>query len=60
MDVKKPGNQPYFYAAMMSTIMIIFLFLIHVVIVKYIVNAETIEVSDEYDIKKTGNTYSQL
>ena len=60
MDVKKPGNQPYFYAAIMSTIMIIFLFLIHVAIVKYIVNAETIEVSDEYDINKTGNTYSQL
>lgn len=61
MDVNKPGSQPFYYAAMIAIIMVIFLFIIHVAIVRFIVKPETIEIPSEFAVKKRkGNTYAQI
>lgn len=60
VDTTKTGLQPYYYSVMFGVLIQFMLFLAHVGIFKYLIGSETIEVSEEYSIKKKGNTYSTL
>ena len=61
MDVNKPGSQPFFYAAMIAIIMVVILLMIHLVIVKFVVKPETIEIPSEFAVnKRKGNTYAEI
>ena len=61
LDIHKPGNQVYYYAAMMAILCVIILFIIHVAVVKYIIKTETIEIPSEFDVtQRQGNSYSTI
>ena len=60
MDANNPGSLPYFYAAIMAIMMIILLFIVHSLLVKWVIKPETIVVGKEFDVHKKNNTYSTL
>ena len=60
MEIKKTGSKPFLYGAAVSYIMIIILFLIHVAVIRFIVDPKTIQLDVNYPGKKTGRTYSGI
>ena len=60
VDINSNGRKVYFYASMVSLIMIVFILLVHVAVVRLIIKPETIQVSDKFPGKKNNNTYADL
>lgn len=60
MEIKKTGAKPFMYGAAVSYIMIVVLFLIHVGIVRFVIDPKTIEVNPDFPGKRKGRTYAEL
>ena len=61
VDVTESKYKPYFYGLMCGYIMLLILFLIHVAIVRLVIDPKTIVISDSFSVeKKTGETYNNI
>jgi len=61
VNVTESNYKPYFNSVSLAIIMIITLFIIHVSIVRLIIDPETIMISDKFKVnKKTGESYNNI
>ena len=61
VDVTESKYKPYCYGLMCGYIMLLILFLIHVAVVRLVIDPKTIVISDSFSVeKKTGETYNNI
>ena len=61
IDVNESKYKPYFYGLMCGFITLLILFLIHVAIVRLVIDPKTIVISDSFKVeKKTGESYNNI